>query len=574
MKNRAKVFFVIANIMLAFLFFRLLQLQVFENKKYVKLASDNAARTMPIIAPRGIIFDRNGKVLLKNRPVFTVYVLPHMLPKNPEPIFRRLGAILNLPQATILKRFKERKTPIFEGILIAKDVPISAISQIEELRPSLPGLEIIRYPLRFYPYKKTAAHVLGFVGEIETGELSKLKDQGYRLGDLIGKDGIEKVYDSYLRGMAGGKKIEVDALGHPLRILEKLEPVSGNNITLTIDINLQQKLEKLLGRNEGAVVVLDPNTGEILAMASNPSYDASKKWSEIDQRNHPFMNRAISSYPPGSTFKPVVLSAALQEKITTAGESFYCKGYYELGRRIAKCWKEAGHGRITPIEGLVQSCDIVFYELGRRLGPDRIKKYANEYGLGLPTGIDLPGEKKGFLPDQKWKQERFGQKWYEGDSINIGIGQGFIQVTPLQLACMYGQIATGRRMKPFIVKQIKNDLNEVIFENKSELVYSTEISENNLSLVRVALRDIVKRGTGIAAFVSSMEAAGKTGTAENPGIAHAWFLCYAPYNKPQIVISAFVAHGGHGDRVTAHIAKDILKWYAENRKENEALHIF
>src|SRR3989339_712728 len=539
MKNRAKVFFVIANIMLAFLFFRLLQLQVFENKKYVKLASDNAARTMPIIAPRGIIFDRNGKVLLKNRPVFTVYVLPHMLPKNPEPIFRRLGAILNLPQATILKRFKERKTPIFEGILIAKDVPISAISQIEELRPSLPGLEIIRYPLRFYPYKKTAAHVLGFVGEIETGELSKLKDKGSRLGDIIGKDGIEKVYDRYLRGIAGGKKNE-----------------------------------ELLGRNEVAFVVRDPNTGDILAMASNPSYDASKKWSEIDQRNHPFMNRAISSYPPGSTFKPVVLSAALQEKITTAGESFYCKGYYELGRRIAKCWKEAGHGRITPLEGLVQSCDIVFYELGRRLGPDRIKKYANEYGLGLPTGIDLPGEKKGFLPDQKWKQERFGQKWYEGDSINIGIGQGFIQVTPLQLACMYGQIATGRRMKPFIVKQIKNDLNEVIFENKSELVYSTEISENNLSLVRVALRDIVKRGTGIAAFVSSMEAAGKTGTAENPGIAHAWFLCYAPYNKPQIVISAFVAHGGHGDRVTAHIAKDILKWYAENRKENEALHIF
>ncbi|OGC07833.1 penicillin-binding protein 2 [candidate division WOR-1 bacterium RIFOXYA2_FULL_36_21] len=569
--NKSRIFLLLLVLMFIFFTFRLIQLQILDYEKNSKLALDNAARLIPVLAPRGVIFDRNGNILVQNRPVFMVYVLPHLLPKNPNPVFEKLGNILRIPKGVILKRFKERKTPIFEGILIARDVPVSVVSEIDEMSFDLPGVEVLKYPLRSYPNKQLAAHVLGFVGEITKEELSLLKDDGYRLGDLIGKDGVDKVYDEYLRGTPGGKRLEVDALGYPVRILEKLNPIPGDSLVLTIDNDLQKKVEDLLGYKEGAVVVLDPNNGEILAMASSPTYDSSKKWEEISKKNHPFMNRAISSYPPGSTFKPVTLSAALEEKVTRSDEMFYCSGAYRLGTRIAKCWKLEGHKSISVLEGLVQSCDVVFYELGRRLGPTKLKKYAKAFGLGEKIGVDLPGEKNGFIPDPEWKEERFGEKWYVGDSINIGIGQGYIQVTPLQLACMYGQIALGKRMKPFVVKKIITSSGEAVFENKPYEISPIEISSGTLGLIRDALHKVVIRGTGINAFVASMEAAGKTGTAENRGVAHAWFVAYAPYNNPKIVVVAFIAHGAHGDRVSALITRDIFEWYLKNRTLKTAL---
>ncbi len=565
MNSRSKVFLVILNLILIFFLLRLFTLQVIENKKYTKLSSDNAARNTPILAPRGIVFDRSGKVLLKNKPVFMLYVLPHLLPENPIPVFERLSSIVGISSAQIEERFKERKTQIFEGVLIESDIPIAKVARIEEERNNLPGIEVICYPLRAYPYKRVAAHVLGYVGEIEQNELVDLKDEGYRLGDLVGKDGVEKFYDKYLRGQSGGKKIEVDAQGNPVRVLEIVDPTPGNNVYLTIDLEMQQKVDEILGNKEGAVVVLNPNNGDVLAMSSHPDYDATHVWSEIDQRNHPFMNRALATYPPGSTFKVVTLAAALQESLTQPTEIFTCLGYYKLGQRIAKCWKAVGHGRVSPIEGLVWSCDVVFYELGKRMGPDILNKYAAMFGLGQRTNIDLPQEKKGFIPNSAWKKARFGENWYDGDSINMGIGQGFIQVTPIQMACLYGEIATGKRYKPRVVSKVVDKDDKIIFENKSEIVDKLNINPMNLALIKNALKDVVLRGTGIAAFIPGCEASGKTGTAENPGLAHAWFMCYAPSDTPEIVIVAFVAHGEHGDRVTANIARDILKWYKENR---------
>ncbi|MFH1389868.1 MAG: penicillin-binding transpeptidase domain-containing protein [Candidatus Margulisiibacteriota bacterium] len=332
-----------------------------------------------------------------------------------------------------------------------------------------------------------------------------------------------------------------------------------------------------MGGKIGAVVVLDPRSGELLSLVSHPNYDPnifvkqleSVDWEKLEKKQHPFMNRALAIYPPGSIFKAAVLTAALEKNLTQAKESFFCPGYYRINSRIARCWKESGHGRITAEDGLVNSCDIVFYELGRRLGPESIAEYARKYGLGEKTGIDLPHEKFGLVPDTAWKQRALGEGWYEGDSINYGIGQGFLQVTPVQMAKLYGTIATGRQMKPYIVSEIRKKDGEILYQQKPREIGSLPGSMATVKIVRDALREVVKRATGRAANVPGIPAAGKTGTAQNPGLPHAWFICYAPYDDPEIVIAAFVEHGEHGDRAAATVARDILKWYKDNRLEKE-----
>jgi penicillin-binding protein 2 len=279
------------------------------------------------------------------------------------------------------------------------------------------------------------------------------------------------------------------------------------------------------------------------------------------------MNRALAIYPPGSIFKAVTLSAALQEGVVNPKDTVYCPGFYRVNNRIAKCWKESGHGRIDMVEGLTQSCDVVFYELGRKLGPDKLAEYARKYGLGEKTGVDLPQEKKGLVPTQAWKKDVWKEPWYEGDSINYGIGQGFLQVTPLQMALVYGAIARGKRMKPFVVSEIKDRNGKSLYRARAQEVAPVPVALGVLQLIRSALHDVVDRATGIAARVEGFLAAGKTGTAENPGLPHAWFICYAPYNDPAIVIASFVEHGEHGDRSAAYVARDILTWYRDHRLE-------
>ncbi|MFA4967231.1 MAG: penicillin-binding protein 2 [Candidatus Margulisiibacteriota bacterium] len=564
--SRSKFFLSVIFLLFVFLGGRLFFLQIIQGKYYSTIAEENAARINPILASRGLIFDRNGKILVKNRAVFSVYVVPHFLPRGKkDEVFNLLAGILSISREELERRYLEKKTPLFEGITVASDVPSSVVSKIEELRSKIPGVEVICLPMRDYPNPGVASHVLGYIAEIGPDELGDLAARGYRLGDIIGKDGVEKNYDEYLKGVSGGKKFEVDAFGRPVRVKETVEPIQGKNMTLTIDLNLQQEVDRLLGPLEGAVVVLDPRTGEILAMSSHPSYNPNRIAEDINRSSHPFMNRALSSYPPGSIFKIVTLSAALEEGKAREDEMIHCSGVYKLGRRLAKCWLAWGHGSITPIEGLVWSCDVVFYELGRRLGPDLINKYAKLYGLSEKTGIDLPQEKRGFVPTSDWKKRRFGENWYDGDSINLGIGQGFTQVTPLQMAAAYGMIATGKRFKPYVVKEVTGSSEKKEYQAAPEFIENIPINFRNQLLLRSALRDVVFRGTGVAAYVPGIPASGKTGTAQNPGLPHAWFLCYAPSNDPEIVIAAFVAHGEHGDRISAYIARDILKWYKANR---------
>ncbi|MCU0641696.1 MAG: penicillin-binding protein 2 [Candidatus Margulisbacteria bacterium] len=560
---------IVFSLIFFLLIVRLVQLQLVDGDKYRKVAAENAARNIPAPAARGVIYDRYGEVVVENRPIFAVQVMPQLLtaadPAKRQAILDNLGVLLG--------EKIEFKITSDKPIIIKDNIKPAIAFQIEERRRELEGVVVSVRPVRYYPHGNVAAHLLGYVGEIDSNDLARLKEQGYRLGDWVGKDGVEKYYDRLIRGIDGGKKIEVDVYGTPTRLLEIAEPVPGADVKLTIDLALQQAAEKALAGQSGGVVVLDPNSGEVLAMVSRPNYDPNlflekldrNLWRQLSGGQHPFMNRALAIYPPGSTFKVVTLTAALQEGAVKPGETFYCPGYYKVNRRIARCWKEGGHGHLTVEEGLTQSCDVVFYELGRRLGPDKLAAYARRYGLGERSGIDLPQEKKGLVPDAAWKKQVWGEQWYEGDSINYGIGQGFVQVTPLQMALLYGELATGKRVRPFTVAQVVNRHGEILFQAKPESLGTPPLAPSDLNLIRQALVAVVDRATGIAAKIPGLTAAGKTGTAENPGLAHAWFVCYAPTVEPQVVIASFVEHGQHGDRAAANVARAILTWYRDHR---------
>jgi penicillin-binding protein 2 len=559
-----KIKVVIGIIILVFLllFLRLFQLQVLEGTKFQKLAEENAAKTIPSLAPRGIIYDRYGRILAENRPVFFVQIMPHLLDKDLKLKERVWSRLENL-----LKQKIDYQVSAVQPVIIKENIPLETVVRIEEQKEELKGVVVGSRPLRFYPFGTAASHLLGYVGEIEADELKRLKEKGYQLGDIVGKDGIEKYYEEELKGSNGGQKVEVDVYGKPVRLLESFDPIAGSDLKLTIDLDLQIAAEKALGNREGAVVILDPKTGEILALVSHPNYDPNRVWEALKHGRHPFMNRALTTYPPGSIFKVVTLTAALEEKLTHPGEVFYCPGYYLIGQRKARCWKESGHGHLTVEEGLVQSCDVVFYELGRRLGPERLARYARFYGLGERLGIDLPQEKRGLVPTEEWKRQVLREPWYEGDSINYGIGQGFLQVTPLQMAAVYGAVATGKRVKPFLVSEIRKHNGQVIYQVSSSKGEPLPFAKETLEVLRKALKAVVDRGTGIAARMTEVSVSGKTGTAQNPGLPHAWFLCYAPSEAPEIVIASFVAHGEHGDRAAAYVARDILKFYFDRKKE-------
>jgi penicillin-binding protein 2 len=569
MIKKSQVLVIAFIIIFGLLYLRLIQLQVTERNKYIKLAVENAAKTVLEPAPRGVIYDRFGRVMVEGRPIFSVRVLPYILSKKTKPernmILSELGKLLG--------EKIDFKVTATEPIIVKDNISLKTAVQIEERKRELAGVVVTSRPVRLYKHNNVAAHVLGHVGEIEADELRRLRGRGYRLGDMVGKDGVEKIYDEQIRGRDGGKKIEVDVYGTPMRVLESLDPIPGSDMKLTLDLKLQLAAEKALGDKEGAVVVMDVRSGEILALASYPNYDPNVftdplvnwKWKELKKKKHPFMNRVLAHYPPGSIFKVVTLAAALEEGKADPTEVIKCNGYYKVNNRIAKCWYEGGHGPLEVIEGLVWSCDVVFYELGKRLGPDLIAKYARKFGLGEKTRVDLPQEKRGSVPTKEWKEKRFREPWYDGDSINYGIGQGWVQVTPLQMASVYASIATGKIVRPYVVDEIVDNSGKIIYKGAPATIGEAPLSEENRELIRKALRQVVNRATGVATRIQGLPAAGKTGTAENPGKPHAWFISYAPYDKPEIVIAAFVAHGEHGDKASAYVARDILKWYQQYR---------
>jgi len=568
------LFFIILGLIILVLFIRLWQIQVLDFKPYYRIAQVNAAQSMPLVAPRGIIYDRNGKVLVANKAVFSVYILQTQM-NDKEKVIQNLSSILSMSKEEITKKLKEKRSRQFDPILIKQNIPKEIVGKIEEKKNLLSGVVINIRPVRVYPNNSVAAHVLGYISEVTSDDLENNSGLNLRPGDLIGKTGIEKMYDAYLRGTNGGERISISTYGRAGESRGVQDPIPGKNITLSIDLELQKVVEEALGGNAGAVVVLDVVSGEVLAMSSHPNYDpnifsqpiSSQVWARVYRLNHPFLNRAISVYPPGSTFKVVSISAALEKSLYKAGDMFYCPGFFQLGRRIARCWKASGHGNLSLAEGLVQSCDVVFYNVGLKAGPDIIADLAKRYGLGELTGIDLPSEASGIVPSSDWKKTVYKESWYPGDSLNYAIGQGFLMVTPLQIANLYAVLANGNdRFEPHIALNIRDRDGLELFTYSPKIIGQVPVSRKNLGIIKNALHDVVARGTGRAAKIPSFEAAGKTGTAENPRkAAHAWFVCYAPYDDPKIVVSSFVEHGLHGDQVTARIANKILTWYRDNR---------
>jgi len=552
---------------------RLWQVQVLQGSYYLRLSEENRIREYTIPAPRGIIFDRRGRVLVTNRPSFTVAVLPLELRLLPDSgaVLRRLAAILGMRIDEIDAKIVANQTRLFEPVRVKRDVGTPIVARIEENRLDLPGVLILVEPVRSYPLKMTAAHVLGYVGEIDQDELNAREADGYKPGDLIGKAGVERVYESVLRGVDGRLNVEVDALGRPLRVLGRHAAVPGRPIVLTLDIDIQTVATQALeatGYKSGAVVVTDPGSGEVLALASMPSYDPNlfavgispQAWTALASNPlHPLLNRAVgATYEPGSVFKPVTAVAALQEGIVSRDSVFDAPGYFQLGRwRFGdlKAW-----GRVTFLTGIANSINVVFYTLGYRLGGDRLAHYATLMGLGELTGVDLPGEIAGTIASPATKQQLTGEPWYPGDSVNMSIGQGAVTVTPIQVARMIGSIANGGTLvQPHVLRSV-SEKDGTSRKPPPPTQRSVPYTPTALAVIREGLRAVVERGTGMAAAIPKIALAGKTGSAENPrGQPHAWFAGYGPVEAPRVLVVAFVEHGFRGGLTAAPLVRKVFE---------------
>ncbi len=564
---------------------RLGYLQVVQGKYYGEKADGNRIRLAPIMAPRGMFYDRNGIPLVSNRPGFAVSLLPISGPV-PDDIIVKVASILNIAPDEIKKKLSQHNGR-FEPIRIKSDIGPDIVTKIEERRAELPGVVIEIQPIRNYINNELAAHLFGYVSEINDVELEEAKEKSnvYKSGDIIGKFGLEKIYDRELRGIDGGNQVEVDVTGRPVNVLGRKETVPGKNLTLTIDYKIQkaaeiaidEQLTYLQTKSEfrnakaAAAIAMNPKTGEILAMVSRPTFNpnlfsggiSSKDWKALNENpNNPMNNKAISGeYPPGSTFKLVTGAAALELGKVTPEEKILDTGKHWI---IPKGNSEGeALGWINFKEALTKSDNVYFYEMGNRLGIDNLEKYARMFGLGVTTGINLQGESEGLVANQRYKEKVYGEEWYLSETFDAAIGQGFQLTTPLQVAVLMSEIANGGyRYRPYLVSKISSDKGEVIKTFAPEEVGRIQLSDRTLTLIRESLRDVtLEGGTAAQAFRDfPISIAGKTGTAENShGSDHGWFIAYGPYEDPRIVVVVIVEQGGFGTGSAAPIARKIME---------------
>ncbi len=591
-RRKLKMFAIIVVVAFVFLWVRIWYLQILKGEDFKGLSENNRVRLVSLPGIRGLITDRNGETLVSIRPSFNLYITPEDA-KDLDVTLDILEEKIDFDEEKLRKNMK--KAQPFANVLIKADVNREMVAFVEENNRILPGVHLIVEPLRNYVYRDLAAHVLGYLGEISKEKLEEMKESDYHMGDLMGKEGMEFLYENELKGTKGYKQIEVDVAGRELQILRKLPPESGNQLVLTLDLRLQKVLEQLMiGTEEepknGAVVVLKVSTGEILAMASKPSFDPNlfaagisiKNWRKlIFDKRHPLQNKSIDGqYPPGSTYKIVTALAGLEEKIITPDTSIYCPGHFKLGRGRYRCWKRGGHGSVDLHKALVQSCDVYFYTVGHRLGIDNLAKYAKSLGLGDFTGVNLIGEKTGLVPSTEWKLNAKKEPWLLGETISASIGQGYNLVTPIQQANMLATVINGGLLfKPFLVKGIKDKHGAMIKEVYPKVQTQLKVQSENLELIKEALLGVVneKRGTGWRARLKDIKVAGKTGTAQVVRLRavgsnneeeipyefrdHAWFVAFAPYENPQIAVAVIVEHGGHGGAAAAPIARKIIETY-------------
>ena len=573
--RRLRVLGILMVLVIAVLIGRAGYLQIYEGEYYAGLADGNRIRIIPAVAPRGTFYDRNGQLLVTNRPGFTVSLLPLTSPIKEE-VIERLSALVHVPVEDIKAKIAGHSG--FDPIRIKTDVTPDIVSIIEEQKELYPGVMIENTPIRDYVLKQEGAHTFGYVSEINDEELKEKKADGYKSGDIIGKFGLEKIYDKYVRGEDGGDQVEVDVSGKPVKRLGRKVPVPGDDLVLTIDKDLQTAAEKAVDdrlaaihASAAAAVVMNPQTGEVLAMVSRPAFDpnlfahgiSSKDWAKLNNNPfHPMDNKTISGeYPPGSTFKIVTGTAALTEGKVAPEEKIFDSGHHWI---IPKGNAEGeALGWINFQEALAHSDNVYFYEMGNRLGIDLLEKYARMFGLGQRTGIDLPYEAKGLVANREYKKKNFEDgDWYLSETFDAAIGQGFNLVTPLQAAMVMGEIAAdGKRYKPHLVSRIQTQDGDVIKEFQPELLSELQVPANVIRLVQEGLHDVTKFGTAASTFRGfPAETAGKAGTAENcQGRGHGVFVAYGPFDNPNIVVAVIVEQGGFGSQSAVPIGREILE---------------
>jgi len=585
------------------LLLRIWFLQIIRGETYRDLSENNRIRLEDIAPTRGIIYDRHGRILVDNRPAFKLAIVRPDV-GDLQQTLDKLSRVLEVEQDELEEKVRNApKGAPFRPILLNRDMNRDQVAAVETHRFNLPGVMVQIAPRRSYERPSFAAHLIGYLGEIGEAQLQKRQTQGYKLGDYLGRYGVEMEWEAKLKGQRGGRQVEADAAGRQLKILREISPEPGHNLILTLDTQLQLEAERALEGKAGAIVAMDPNTGDILAMASSPAFDQNQfvrgftpsDWQAIvDHPLHPLENKAIQGqYPPGSTFKPVLVAAALEEGVIEPQTKLTCYGEYRLGNHVYRCWKKGGHGEIALYQALVQSCDIYFYQLGQSLGVDRMADYARRFRLGSRTKVRLNNEAGGLVPTARWKLRRFGIPWQKGEDLVTAIGQGFLLATPIQMSVFYGAIANGGVfVKPRVVLRVEDADGGVVKNVQPEAFGRLDLRPNALAFIQRALEGVVQepRGTGRAALLRGklrgLRVAGKTGTAQVIRAPeedeeededesqvpykfrdHAWFVAYAPAEAPEIVVTVLVEHGGHGGSAAAPLARQVMETYFKNRPQ-------
>ncbi|HEY8392137.1 MAG TPA: penicillin-binding protein 2 [Capillibacterium sp.] len=598
LERSVKALTVLVVLIFSALLIRLWYLQIVKGEETYVKSSQNRMRPIWITAPRGNIYDRNGELLVTSRISHVVSVVPEDIKDNPY-VLQFLSRVLDLSEEELMKRMEESsKYQKDQYVPLKKDVDPFTVGRILEAKLDLPGVVVEDYPVRSYPQGEWGAHLFGYLGEISEQELAQRKGLGYRLGDLIGKMGLERTYDPELRGEEAVRIWEVDRIGQPIRVLEEKKYVPGHNLHLTIDARLQAVAEQALRdqlawaktqtnpqlnkANAGSVVVLDPRNGAVLAMVSYPEFNPNLFVGNISSTDfnalinnplNPFSNRVTRGlFMPGSTFKPITVLAALEEGLVKPEETFTCTGVFRIGNRQLRC--STAHGKQTVVDGLKNSCNTVMAELALRLGPEKLAAFARLLGLGAKTGLNLePEEMAGLVGDPEWKKKAKGETWYPMETALIAIGQSFVNVTPIQLAQVYAAIANGGQVyQPQLVRKITTATGEKVEEIAPKVVRKISLKPENLAVVKDGLTKVVREGTARYAFagfpLDRIPVAGKTGTAENAGKNDfAFFASYAPADNPELVVVVVVEEGGFGSQAAAPVARKIYEAYFGLEKE-------
>ncbi len=601
-EGRVRWLFVVVVAVFAIFGLRLFQLQIVEGESYRMRSERNRVRSVRLEAPRGDILDRDGRAVASTRAAFALQAIPAEV-SRPEITWEVLARLLEQSPDRLRERVgKPRGRRRFQTVELAGDLSRDALARVESHRYALPGVTTDIRPHRTYTDGRLAAHLLGTIGQVREEQLATRAFGGYRPGEIVGQSGIEALFEPHLRGRAGGRNVVVDVAGREVEVTSEVEARPGGNVVLTIDLDLQ-RVARAAFQGEtpdaparaGALVAMDPRNGDVLALVSSPAYDPNDfvggidatTWKGLNEDSRrPLHDRALSGqYPPGSTYKPVVALAALEEKIVTPETRVFCPGHWKLGRRTYRCWKRTGHGWVDLRKALVESCDVYFYQTGVKLGIDRLAFFARGFALGRRPGLGFPQEQAGLVPTSTWKEARRGERWLEGETVSAAIGQGYNLVTPLQLAVATAALANGGRVvAPRIVLR-QTDRDGTILEGPQAgaPTRTVPVDPKHVELVRTMLVGVTEdaQGTGRASRVTGLTVAGKTGTAQVVGLEvtehldeedlpdkhrdHAWFIAWAPAEAPEIALVVLVEHGGHGGAAAAPIAGRLLRAWKDKQ---------